>query len=70
MLKGRFFQSFLPKWQRKLVPKPEETFSELYDRARTLEKHEKQYVSSAAARAENTKSDKKRVSNNYGKQQK
>lgn len=29
LLKGRFLQSLLPKWQRK--------FQELYDRARTLE---------------------------------
>ena len=49
------------------MPKPEETFAELYDRARTLKKHEKQYAASAAARAENTKSDKKNISN-YGKQ--
>ena len=67
LLKGRFYQALLPRWQRKLVPKPEETFTELYDRARTLEKHEKQYAASAAARAENTKTDKKHVSN-YGKQ--
>ena len=68
LLKGRFFQALLPRWQRKLVPKPEETFSELYDRARTLEKHEKQYVASAAVRADSTtKNDKKHVSNN-GKQ--
>ena len=67
LLKGRFYQALLPRWQRKLVPKPEETFTELYDRVRTLEKHEKQYATSAAARAENTKTDKKHVSN-YGKQ--
>ena len=67
LLKGRFYQALLPRWQRKLTPKPEETFAELYDRARTLEKHEKQYAASAAARADNAKSDKKHVSN-YGKQ--
>ena len=44
LLKGRFFQALLTKWQRKLgAPKPSETFQELYDRARTLEQHEKQY---------------------------
>ena len=49
LLKGRFFQALLPKWPRKLVaPKSEETFSELYDRVRMLEKHELQYVASAA----------------------
>ena len=43
------------------MPKPEETFTELYNRARTLEKHEKQYnAASAAARAEN-KTDKAKV---------
>ena len=32
LLKGRFFQALLPKWQQKLeAPKPEETFQELYD---------------------------------------
>ena len=44
LLKGRFFQALLTKWQRKLgAPKPSETFQELYDHARTLEQHEKQY---------------------------
>ena len=66
LLKGRFYQALLPKWQRKVVPKPEETFTELYDRARTLEKYEKQYAASAAARAEN-KTDRRHASN-YGKQ--
>jgi len=37
LLRGRFFQAPLLKWQRKLgAPKPGETFGELYDRARTL----------------------------------
>ena len=32
MLKGRFYQALLPKWQRKLgAPKLEESFTELYD---------------------------------------
>ena len=44
LLKGRFFQALLTKWQRKLgAPKPSGTFQELYDCARTLEQHEKQY---------------------------
>ena len=44
LLKGRFFQVLLTKWQRKLgAPKPPETFQELYNRARTLEQHKKQY---------------------------
>ena len=51
LLKGRFFQALLPKWQRKLgAPKPEESFAEIYDRARMLEKHEVQYAASAAVR--------------------
>ena len=41
LLKGRFYQALLPRWQQKLTPKPEETFAELYDRARTLEKNMK-----------------------------
>ncbi len=52
LLKGRCFQALHVKWQRKLgVPKPEETFPELYDRARVLEHHEKQYEKSAATRS-------------------
>ena len=51
LLKGRFFQALRTKWQRKLgAPKPAETFYELYDRARTLERHEQQYNVTAAAR--------------------
>ena len=51
LLKGRFFQALHTKWQRKLgAPKPNETFSELYDRARTLERHDKQFTESAAGR--------------------
>ena len=38
ILKGCLFQALLPKWQQKLgAPKPEETFSEVYDKARMLE---------------------------------
>ena len=44
LLKGRFFQALLPKWQRKLgAPKVTESFSELYERARTSERHDQQY---------------------------
>ena len=51
LLKGHFFQSLRTKWQRKLgAPKPGETFYELYDRARTLERHEQQYNATATAR--------------------
>ena len=46
LLKGRFYQALFVKWQRKLgAPKPEESFYALYDRARMLETHEKQYSS-------------------------
>ena len=50
MLKGRFFQALHPKWQRKVgAPKTSETFNELYDRARTVEK---QISASAAAQGD------------------
>ncbi len=53
LLKGRFFQALHPQWQRKLgAPKLEETFQELYDRARILEQREKQYAESAAIHEE------------------
>ena len=44
LLKGRFFQALLPKWQRKVrVPKTGESSDELYGRARTVECHDQQY---------------------------
>ena len=44
IVKGRFYQALLPKWQRKLgAPKTTETFEELYARARMLERHDQQY---------------------------
>ena len=53
LLKGRFLQALHSRWQRKLgAPKPSETFRELYDRARMLEQHEKQYAASATVHAE------------------
>lgn len=53
LIKGRFYQALNVKWQRKLgKPKPEETFHELYDRARMLEQHEKQYSVSARVQLE------------------
>ena len=62
LLKGRFFQAIHVKWQRKLgAPKPGETFQELFDRARVLEQHEKQYAESAASRGDPLKSDKPHV---------
>ena len=53
LLKDRFFQALNSKWQRKLAaPKPNETFNELYDRARTLEKHDKQISATAAIKGD------------------
>ena len=60
LLKGRFFQALHVKWQRKLgAPKPQETFRELYDRARTFEQHEKQYAASAASKSDTQRAGKK-----------
>ena len=51
LLKGRFFQALHVKWQRKIgAPKPDESFQDLYDRARLLEQYEKQYSDSVAVR--------------------
>jgi hypothetical protein len=63
LLKGRFYQALLPRWQQKLgAPKTSESFNDLYDRARTLERHDKQIKASTALRTEkegrNTKSNK------------
>ena len=55
LIKGRFFQALLVKWQRKLeAPKPGETFHELYNRARMLEQYERQYAASAVAHSDQT----------------
>ena len=44
MMKGQFYQSLLPKWQRKLsAPKATESFDELFARACTLEQHDQQF---------------------------
>lgn len=46
MLKGRFYQALLPKWQRKLgAPKTTETFDELFTRTRMLERHDQKFNS-------------------------
>ena len=56
ILKGRFFQSLLPKWQRKLgAPKLDESFTALYDWAQMLEMHAQQYTAAAQARDGKTK---------------
>ena len=46
LLKGKFFQALLPKWQRKLgAPNLGDSFNALYERARTCEQHDQQYRS-------------------------
>ena len=68
LLKGRFFQALHVKWQRKIgAPKPSETFQELYDRARVLERHEQQYIESAASRGETPRRNVSRGSNSSSK---
>ena len=53
MLKGRFFQALIPKWQRKLgAPRLDESFVQLFERARMIEEHDKQYSESASVRAD------------------
>ena len=53
LLKGRFYQALLVKWQRKLgAPRPDESFHDLLARARMLEEHEKQFQASAESRSE------------------
>ena len=55
LLKGRFYQALHTKWQRKLgAPRPEESFSQLYERARTIEQHEQQYLAAAASHGEHS----------------
>lgn len=58
LLKGRFYQALLVKWQRKLgPPKVEESFHDLYTRARLVEEYEKQYAASAESRNTNPQKD-------------
>ena len=66
-LKGRFFQALLPKWQKKLgAPKSSDSFGDLYDRARTLERHEKQFADSAAGRKKSTTPSSERSTRSSG----
>ena len=63
MLKGRFYQALLPKWQRKLgAPKTTESFEELYARTRTVERHNQQFNA-----AQNDSNQQKRKSKPLGK---
>ena len=69
IVKGRFFQALHVKWQRKLeAPRPTESFSELYDRARMLEHHEKQYSASFAAWGDTTRNTGKKDDHSQQKQ--
>ena len=53
LLKGRLYQALHPRWQRNLnAPRPDETFAQLFERARMLEQHEKQFTASAACRTD------------------
>ena len=53
LLKGRLYQALHPRWQRILnAPRPNETFAQLFKRARMLKQHEKQFTASAACRTE------------------
>ena len=76
MLKGRFFQALHTRWQRKLgAPRPEETFPQLFERARMFEQHEKQFTETAATRVDpkkagSSKSVQNSVPNNSRPQQK
>ena len=60
LVKGRFFQALLPRWQRKLgAPKPDESFDELFNRARTTERREQQYCEVAEERKDAQQKNKK-----------
>ena len=55
LLKGRFFQALFPRWQRKLgAPKPDESFDELFARARTTERREEQYSTTTSDRGKSS----------------
>ena len=44
LLKGRFLQALLPRWQQILgTPNVDESFTDLYNHARTAERHDQQY---------------------------
>jgi hypothetical protein len=59
-LKGRFFHALLPRWQRKLgAPKVDESFDELFNRARTTERREQQYCEVAEERKDSQQKKKK-----------
>ena len=52
-MKGIFYSALLPKWQKKLgAPQPSEKFHDLYERARTVERHDQHFQASAVGRSE------------------
>ena len=60
LMKGRFFQSLAPRWQRKLgAPKVDESFDELFNRARTTERREQQYCEAAEERKDSQQKSKR-----------
>ena len=68
LMNGRFFQALLPKWQRKLgAPKTDESFDELFSRARTMECREQQYNDIADERKGKDKAKKADSEPNRGK---
>ena len=53
LIKGRFYQALLIKWQRKLgCPKPDEGFHDLLAHVRMFEEHEEQFAASAQTQNE------------------
>ena len=53
LLKGRFYQALITKWQRKLgALRPDEMFLQLFERARAVEHHDKQYSEASNRRDE------------------
>ena len=56
LLKGRYFRALGTRWQRKLgAPKPDESFDELFNRARVVERWEQQYKEAEGERNEKEK---------------
>ena len=68
LMKGRFFQALLPKWQRKLgATKTDESFDELFSCARTMQCREQQYNDIADERKGKDKAKKADSEPNRGK---
>jgi hypothetical protein len=52
LLEGRFYQAIHVKCRKLGAPKTGESFEDLFDQARVLEHHKKQYAKSAASRGD------------------